>query len=237
MRRPAYRPPWMAPWATPGTGRSGFQGVTARSPTMVTSGCPGTVRSGCTGMRPARSVASPSAFATARPNGVTCTPAAHSTVRAARCSRTRAVVMSTPSARDGGHPGAGPHGRARGEQVARRPAAKRRADRSAAPGPSPPPARCAPCVGSMERNSRRNASRATSPRAPASSTPGGSATHDHEGHPRLARVRISLPLGALEGEQDAPPDGERIVDGLEARCQGAPSRRARTSCAGCRSPR
>ena len=34
-------PPWMPPWATPGTGRSGFHGITAASPTAKISGWPG----------------------------------------------------------------------------------------------------------------------------------------------------------------------------------------------------
>ena len=39
----AYRPPWMATWATPGSLSSAIM-----SPTTCTSGCPGRVRSGCT---------------------------------------------------------------------------------------------------------------------------------------------------------------------------------------------
>jgi hypothetical protein len=72
--------------------------IPIRSPSTVISGWPGTVRSGRTKMRPARSVVAPSAVATARPNGVTWTPAAHSTVLVARCSVPCAVSMSTPSA-------------------------------------------------------------------------------------------------------------------------------------------
>ena len=52
-------PDWMAPCATPGTGRSFFHGCTAASPSAMISGWPGTVRSGWTRIRPARSVSAP----------------------------------------------------------------------------------------------------------------------------------------------------------------------------------
>ena len=51
---------------------------------------------------------------------------------------------------------------------------------------------------------------------------GGPATDDHEGHPGLPGIGIGLTLGALEGQQDAPPDRQRVIDGLEARREGLP---------------
>ena len=50
----------------------------------------------------------------------------------------------------------------------------------------------------------------------------GPATHDHEVEIRLPRHRVGLHLGELEGEQDAPPHLERILDGLEPGREGRP---------------
>ena len=69
---------------------------------------------------------------------------------------------------------------------------------------------------SIERKSRRSVSRAISASAPASSTPvGPPPTMTNVSH-SARRARVVLALGRLEGDQDPPPDLERVVDGLEA---------------------
>src|SRR5690606_18563900 len=56
MMRPACRPIWIPPCATPGTGLPvSLETAAAMSPTTNSSGCPGTERSGPTMTRPARS--------------------------------------------------------------------------------------------------------------------------------------------------------------------------------------
>ena len=102
MALAACRPPCMATSQTPGRP---FR--LTMSPTAKTSGWPGIVRSGSTEMRPARSTSAPVASASALASGEACTPAAHSTVRAAM----RSVLPSAsadvdPVAVDAGDPGA-----------------------------------------------------------------------------------------------------------------------------------
>src|SRR3954463_12616060 len=73
----AYRPPWMATCATPGSRSSDIM-----SPTTCTSGWPGSVRSGCTATRPARSTSAPDCSPSIRARGLACTPAAQILVAA-----------------------------------------------------------------------------------------------------------------------------------------------------------
>ena len=48
------------------------------------------------------------------------------------------------------------------------------------------------------------------------------AADHHERHPGAPGVWVGLALGTLEGEQDAPTDAERVVDGLESGRQRLP---------------
>ena len=70
--------------------------------------------------------------------------------------------------------------------------------------------------GLIERKSRLSVSLAISPSAPASSTPvGPPPTTTNVIHSRAA-LEVLLALGRLEGDEDAAPDLERVVDRLEA---------------------
>ncbi len=56
---------------------------------------------------------------------------------------------------------------------------------------------------------------------------GGAAADDHEGEPCAAQRLVGLALGALEGEQDAPPDRGCILERFQRRARKAPTRRGR----------
>ena len=95
----------------------------------------------------------------------------------------------------------------------------------------------APCAGSMRRKSRASVWRAISARAPASSTPvGPPPTTTKVSHARR-RLGVGLALGGLEGQQHAPADLERVLDGLQAGRVAAPTRRGRSTSAWRRWPR
>ena len=51
---------------------------------------------------------------------------------------------------------------------------------------------------------------------------GGTAADDAEGHQRPAPLAIGLALGLLEGEEQAPADRRRVLEGLEAGGRGLP---------------
>ncbi len=51
---------------------------------------------------------------------------------------------------------------------------------------------------------------------------GGAAPDQHEGHPRPTPLRVSFPFRGLEGDEDAPPDLGRVLEGLEARRHARP---------------
>ena len=52
---------------------------------------------------------------------------------------------------------------------------------------------------------------------------GGAGADHHEGEPRQAARRVGLALGALEREQDAAADLQRVVEGLQGRRKRRPS--------------
>ena len=77
--------------------------------------------------------------------------------------------------------------------------------------------------GSIERKSRLSVSRAISPSAPASSTPGRAAADDARTSSTPARRSGScFPLRGLEGDEDPAPDLGRVLDRLEARRERRP---------------
>ena len=59
---------------------------------------------------------------------------------------------------------------------------------------------------------------------------------DGEGQKRVAHVGIGLHLRLLEGKQQAPADGRRILQRLQARAPPAPIRHGRNRHASPRSP-
>ncbi len=76
--------------------------------------------------------------------------------------------------------------------------------------------------GLIARNSRRSVWRAISPSAPASSTPVGPASDDHEREERAPLHGIRRDLRPLEREQDAAPHLDRVLERLQARRRGLP---------------
>ena len=58
---------------------------------------------------------------------------------------------------------------------------------------------------------------------------GRAAADDDERHPFGPALRVGFPLGRLEGDEDPPPDLQRVVDRLEARRVASPTRRARST--------
>ena len=81
--------------------------------------------------------------------------------------------------------------------------------------------------GSMVRKSAASALRASSAIAPAISTPVGPPPTTTKVSRRRALGGVALGLGALERQQDLAAQERRVVDLLEARARGAPSRRGR----------
>ena len=121
-----------------------------------------------------------------------------------------------------GHPRAGPHLDAEPLELTpgrRRERLGRRWQHAAAPPRAGSRARCS---GSMWRKSAARVWRAISASAPASSTPVGPPPTIDEGEQRRRRAAIGLALGALEGEQHAPADLERVLDRLQARRERRP---------------
>ena len=69
--------------------------------------------------------------------------------------------------------------------------------------------------GSIARKSRRSVSRAISPSEPAEFDAGRPATDQHERHPLATPFRIGFPFRGLEGDEDASPDLDRVLERLE----------------------
>ena len=237
MTLAAYEPPWIAPWATPGVGWSGFHGSTAASPTTKISGWPGMVRSGSTTIRPDRSVGAPVASATFRTKLDARMPAAHSTVRAG-------IVSVAPS---------GPTTRTLSSSMSD----------DARPGPDLDPEmlelalRGRGAVGRIGRQDPVHRLDQDDPRLARADRPevapervvgdltegagqldaGRSAADQDERHPGAPSLGLGLALGGLEGDQDPPPDLGRVLERLEAGREQWPTRGGRSSCDGRRSRR
>ena len=206
----------------------GTPSTAARSPTTKISGWPGTERSGSTCTRPARSSGAPSD----RPSGELATPAAQSTVL-----RSESFAPSvTPSASIAGDALAQPHRDAEALELQPRLLRKvRRIGRQHA-------------VGAFDQHHARVA-RIEAAEFAAQGVPrdlgerageldaGRAGADDDEGEPLRALRRVGLPLRALEGEQDARADLQRVLERLQPRRVTAPSRRCRNSCASSRSRR
>ena len=218
----AYVPLWIAPWATPGTGRSGFHGCTAASPITKISGWPGIVRSGPTRTRPARSVSAP--VARRDDPRRTTTPDARRPERGPgrdSFGRPSAIVDRHRSLVDVDDPGLRPDLDAEPLELA-----LRGADRSGGYGGRirsiastrmirASPGRIAPEV-ALERVVGDLAERARELDA-------GRPAADHdERHPFAASRRVGLALGGLEGDQDPAADLGRVLDRLEARRERGP---------------
>ena len=110
----------MATGATPGSGLPPWCVKTDRSPITKISGCPAMLMSGSTVTRPARSSVAPARSASTLPSRDARTPAAHSTVCAARCSCRPFIVTVTPLGIDLRHPRARPRAHAQRDQLALR---------------------------------------------------------------------------------------------------------------------
>ena len=208
----ACRLPCIATSATPGS----LSSVTM-SPTTNTSGCPGSVRSGSAAMRPAWSTSAPVAAASCAASGDACTPAAHTTVCAAMCSRAVARLDVDAGRVDVGDPRAHHELDAEAAELARRRFAKDGGRRSPAVPCRRRRAARAPSAGSNVRNSPRRLRDASSRICPAISTPVGPAPTTTIVSHSCFSAAGRRDLGHLERAEDPALQLERVVDRLHAR--------------------
>ena len=198
----------------PGTGLPSGPAITTVSPIAKISGWPGTVRSGRPRRRPARSAGAPSHSAA----GEARTPAAQIRVLACRFL----PPYTTPSAE---------HSVTACPSITSTPMTFQRALRigreivgktgqhARAPPRSAPRAPCGcRCCGSRAAACRC----ANSAMVPASSTPVGPAPTMTKVKSAARRSRIALALGALEGDQDSPPQRGGVLERFQARRERLP---------------
>ena len=181
---------------------------------------PGIVRSGWISTRPARSSGTPSAA----PSGDAATPAAHRTV--CRCDRRRSRPRRVPATRRSRSSWSARRRRAAADRCARPRAGLRETREDRRPAfeqEDPRRARIEMPEVACERLPRDLGERAGHLDA-------GRPAADHdEGQQRRPLRRIGLALRALERQQHAPPDLERILERLEARARRAATRRVRST--------
>ena len=208
----AYRPPWMATCATPGSLSSDIM-----SPTTKTSGCPGSVRSGLTRTRPARSMPAPDWSASILPSGLAWTPAAQTL-------QTESIRRWVPSESSTSMPVASTLTTLEPSWTSTPMSASlsaalppRLVTEGAEHGRGGVEQDDAGVAGSIRRKSWRSVRWDSSAICPAISTPVGPGADDDEGHQPLALGRVVGHLGQLEAAEDAAAQLQRVVDALHAR--------------------